>query len=170
MKPSEGKKIIKDCLDRGWVKVGDKLITPAQAKQMPAVKRKRAKKAIKTGWIDDDRNIRNKAKHTDQFVRLIEIEFGLTVFPEFYFDVERKWRIDYAIPLKKDGSKLKLAIEVEGGAFTGGRHTRPMGFINDMEKYNKMSENGWILIRIIPANLLSLSTLQKIKAIIFNGK
>ena len=53
----------------------------------------------------------------------------------------RKWKLDFAIP------EIKLAIEMEGGVFTKGRHTRPMGFIKDIEKYNQLTEHGWRLLR-----------------------
>ena len=63
---------------------------------------------------------------------------------EYRFNQERKWRIDFAYP------SIKLAIEIEGGAYTGGRHTRPLGFLKDMEKYNSLSEAGWTLLRYAP--------------------
>jgi very-short-patch-repair endonuclease len=64
--------------------------------------------------------------------------------PEYKFDLVRKWRIDYAWPA------IKLAVELEGGAYTRGRHTRGYGFIGDMEKYNALAEQGWTLLRYVP--------------------
>ena len=63
---------------------------------------------------------------------------------EYKFHPTRKWRLDYAF------ANVKLAIEIEGGAFTRGRHTRPMGFIKDMEKYNALTMAGWALLRYLP--------------------
>ena len=67
--------------------------------------------------------------------------------PEFKFYPTRKWRFDYCYPEKK------IAIEIEGGAFTKGRHTRGLGFINDMEKYNHAVLMGWKLLRYTPTNI-----------------
>jgi very-short-patch-repair endonuclease len=66
---------------------------------------------------------------------------------EFKFHPTRRWRIDYAIP------EIKLAIELEGGAYIRGRHVRPTGFVNDMEKYNALSELGWVLLRYQPTKI-----------------
>lgn len=41
---------------------------------------------------------------------LIEKEFGLTVWPEFYFSTERLYRIDYAIPVDQNGKELKSKV------------------------------------------------------------
>ena len=60
---------------------------------------------------------------------------------EYKFDTDRRWRVDFMI------LDVKLAIECEGGVFTRGRHTRPMGFVKDIEKYNKLLENGIALLR-----------------------
>jgi len=38
-------------------------------------------------------------------------------------------------------------VEFEGGVFARGRHTRPMGFINDCEKYNAGTALGWRVFR-----------------------
>jgi len=41
-----------------------------------------------------------------------------------------------------------IVIEVEGGIYTRGRHVQPQGFIDDMEKYNRLAVEGVILIRV----------------------
>ena len=60
---------------------------------------------------------------------------------EYRFHPTRKWRFDYAIP-----SHL-IALEVEGGVWTGGRHIRASGFLGDMEKYNNAALLGWRVFR-----------------------
>ena len=69
---------------------------------------------------------------------------GCEVVAEYQFHVKRKWRFDYAI------INLKIAIEVEGGVWVNGRHTRGAGFLKDMEKYNTATSMGWHIIRTIP--------------------
>lgn len=60
---------------------------------------------------------------------------------EFKFHPVRRWRVDFAWP------SLKVAVELEGGIWTGGRHTRGSGFVADMEKYNALALMGWRLLR-----------------------
>ena len=91
------------------------------------------------------------------FVKIIESELNLKAVKEYQFHPSRKWRFDYAIP------ELKIAIEVEGGAWTQGRHTRGEGFIEDMNKYNAAVILGWRLIRVTPNQLYALETLNMIK-------
>lgn len=70
---------------------------------------------------------------------------GLGVpIPEYKFDPERKWRFDYAWLANL------VALEIEGGAWTRGRHTRGGGFIGDMEKYNRAAALGWRIVRCTP--------------------
>ena len=61
---------------------------------------------------------------------------------EYEFHKPRRWRFDLAWIDKK------LAVEVEGGVWTNGRHTRPKGFINDCEKYNQAALDGWRVLRV----------------------
>jgi len=91
------------------------------------------------------------------------MHFGLIgIQCEYKFHEKRKWRFDYAIP------QFKIALEVEGGAFSGGRHTRGVGFINDMEKYNTATSMGWSVLRVTPQQLLKVNTIQLIQLTINN--
>jgi very-short-patch-repair endonuclease len=60
---------------------------------------------------------------------------------EYQFDRDRKFRFDFAWP------GLRVAVEVEGGNFVFGRHTRGKGFETDCEKYNLATLQGWSVFR-----------------------
>lgn len=61
---------------------------------------------------------------------------------------KRGWRFDHLF----DGW---LALEIEGGAFTEGRHTRGQGFKDDIEKYNAAAIAGYVVIRCTPEDVTS---------------
>jgi very-short-patch-repair endonuclease len=48
-------------------------------------------------------------------------------------------RFDFALPA------LKLAIEVQGGIFSRGRHVRPQGYHDDRAKMRKAQAQGWVV-------------------------
>jgi hypothetical protein len=91
---------------------------------------------------------------------ILEKTTGYTLTPEFKFCNYRRWKFDFAHVASK------TAIEVEGGAFSNGRHTRGVGFINDMEKYNKAVELGWVILRYTPQQIEELLTHEQIKKVI----
>lgn len=66
---------------------------------------------------------------------------------EYQFYPGRKWRFDWAWP------DHGLAIEIEGGIWTKGRHTRGKGFLNDIEKYNRAAVGGWRVLRCTPEDV-----------------
>lgn len=68
-----------------------------------------------------------------------------TPTPEFQFYPDRRWRFDRAWPA------AKIAVELEGGIWTGGRHTRGKGFQDDCVKYYSAGMSGWIIFRLTGA-------------------
>ncbi len=60
---------------------------------------------------------------------------------EYKFHSTRKWRFDFA------DEKNKIAIEIEGGVWNRGRHTRGQGYRNDTIKYNQATALGWRVLR-----------------------
>ena len=56
---------------------------------------------------------------------------------------DRRWRFDFAL-LPID---MHLAVEVEGGLYVQGRHTRGKGYENDLVKYNEAAMMGWTVLR-----------------------
>ena len=60
---------------------------------------------------------------------------------EYRFDTVRKFKFDYA------NLRLKIAIEIEGGIYTGTGHAKTGRFLSDMEKYNEAAIKGWIILR-----------------------
>jgi len=61
---------------------------------------------------------------------------------EFRFDPTRRWRMDFAWPVQR------VAVEVEGGIHSGGRHTRGTGFEQDARKYLAAMLAGWVVVRV----------------------
>jgi hypothetical protein len=77
---------------------------------------------------------------------------------EYRFDAVRRWRFDWAFVSQK------IAVEVEGGVWSGGRHTRGAGFLKDCEKYNHAAIAGWTILRVTPSTLCTAETVRLIKA------
>lgn len=46
-----------------------------------------------------------------------------------------------------------VAVELEGGVWSGGRHTRGRGFIEDCDKYNAATGLGWAIFRFTSEHL-----------------
>jgi very-short-patch-repair endonuclease len=98
----------------------------------------------------------------DLFLVLLKQEKLPIPEAEYKFCPDRRWRFDYAYP------EQKIAIEQEGGAYSGGRHTRGTGFIKDMEKYNKAVLMGWRVLRYTPDQMIGQAMID-IKEILGSG-
>lgn len=77
---------------------------------------------------------------------------------EYRFHPVRKWRFDAAWP------EHKVAVEVEGGIYTRGRHTRPAGFNEDSRKYAQATLLGWRVFRVTEAHIDSGEAVQWVAA------
>ncbi|MEQ1277327.1 DUF559 domain-containing protein [Acinetobacter soli] len=82
---------------------------------------------------------------------------------EYKFHPDRNWRADFWIT----GSKI--LVEVEGGIWSGGRHTRGKGFIADMEKYNAAAILGFKVLRFDTQQVKSGLAIKQIENLV-NGK
>lgn len=65
----------------------------------------------------------------------------------FAQEIGREWRFDLC------WEDARLAVEIEGGAFSGyqgerSRHTDGVGYANDCDKYNTAAEMGWVVLRV----------------------
>lgn len=79
---------------------------------------------------------------------------------EYKFHAKRKWRADFWI------TGTKILVEVEGGIWSGGRHTRGKGYIGDMEKYNAAAMMGFTVLRFSTAQVKSGLAVQQIEKMI----
>jgi very-short-patch-repair endonuclease len=76
---------------------------------------------------------------------------------EHRFDPVRKWRFDLAWP------RYKVALEVDGGIWTRGRHARGSGIAGDHEKNNAALLAGWALFRCQPREVCLLATMAMLR-------
>ncbi|ERL60655.1 hypothetical protein X973_06765 [Piscirickettsia salmonis] len=79
---------------------------------------------------------------------------------EYRFHKTRKWRFDFAWP------DLKIAVEVEGGTYSQGRHTRGKGFEADCEKYNMATESGWRVFRYSTQQVSQYIAIRQLKRVL----
>lgn len=92
-------------------------------------------------------------------LRVLVSQLGPAWIAEHRFHDTRKWRFDFADP------DALIALEVEGGVHTQGRHTRGKGFLADMEKYNTAVSMGWRVFRTTPDRFLTDNLCQMILAV-----
>jgi very-short-patch-repair endonuclease len=66
---------------------------------------------------------------------------------EYRFHETRRWRFDFAWPDKK------VAVEVQGGVYTGGAHVRGPQYTKDREKMNTAQLDGWIVLEVTTTHI-----------------
>lgn len=90
-----------------------------------------------------------KSKHAQELARDIfraQCEAWGLPSPEHEYPVcpRRKWRFDWAWPTKD------VALEIQGGLFSGGRHVRPAWLLKEYEKLNEAAIRGWLVLLVTP--------------------
>lgn len=103
-------------------------------------------------WLKDEPNtkrktrgpiaVRGESKLETRFRIIWESIDGPKLEREYVFHPGRRWRADFA------HLESRVLIEVEGGAYMMGRHSRPVGFLNDCEKYLQAAFLGWTVVRL----------------------
>ena len=72
----------------------------------------------------------------------------------------RDWRADFAVP------EHRLLVEIEGGAWSGGRHTRGRGFADDLRKYDAAARLGWTIYRCDPAMVQAGHAIETVRILL----
>lgn len=72
----------------------------------------------------------------------------------------KDWKMDFAWP------DIKLAVEIEGGIWVGGRHNRGGGMIEDMRKYNAAALMGWKVLRFDGSAIRSGAAINTVRPLI----
>ena len=98
-----------------------------------------------------------KTSPFDTFTLLCKSHLKTECVKEYRFHETRKWRFDYALP------SYKIAIEIDGGVWTLGRHNRPKGYINDLEKFNEAAALGWLILKFTPQQQYTAKTFRLLK-------
>lgn len=68
---------------------------------------------------------------------------------EYHFHPTRKFRFDFAFIAEKIG------VEIEGGTWMAGRHSRGKGFEDDCRKYAEATLLGWRVLRFSTGMVIS---------------
>ena len=88
-------------------------------------------------------------------------EEGIEYVAEYKFHPVRRWRFDIAIPAHK------LAIEVQGGIYIHGRHTRGNALEDEYAKINTAVAMGWRVLFATTRLISSGAIVDFVKTIIF---
>jgi len=92
---------------------------------------------------------------------ILKLHTGYEWQPEYRFSESRKWQFDFA------QVENQVAIEIEGGVWTGGRHTTGSGSTGDMQKYNAAQVGGWIVLRYTPRQFAAGVWIDDVRRVIY---
>jgi hypothetical protein len=101
-------------------------------------------------------SIVQRSRITETFLEEWEkVEPVIRLVTEHRFHPKRKWRFDYADPISM------VAIEYNGGVWSGGRHNTGAGYLRDLEKINSALEMGWVVFQL-GTGMVTLDRLSEI--------
>ena len=94
----------------------------------------------------------SRKSETELVLETYLTELGIYWRAEVQFAPPRKWRFDYYV-WKCNNGRQGVGIEIEGGGWVAGRHTRGKGFENDLEKYATATAMGITVFRFSPEQI-----------------
>jgi hypothetical protein len=100
-----------------------------------------------TGWVSEYRFAAEATGGTGRGLRKRLARAGF-----------KDWRFDFAF------IEQKLAIEVDGGTYSRGRHVRPKGYEGDCAKLNVATVLGWRVLRFTASQVndrTAIATIRK---------
>lgn len=123
-------------------------------------------RARKGGWLKSEPKFRKANKPFKAQVKrsVLEERFegqlrlvGITDYINEHRFCERRWRFDICF------LDCKVAVEIEGGIHSRGRHVRPEGFRKDAAKYRRAAILGWLVLRITSHDINSGAALEDLE-------
>ncbi len=114
------------------------------------------RKAKRPASVKKERVVSEGEAVLSQHLRTLKIEFE----QEFKFHPTRKWRADFHLKGRK------ILVEVEGGIWSNGRHTRGKGYLGDLEKYNEATMMGYQVIRFSTEQVKSGKAIEQIEKMV----
>jgi hypothetical protein len=99
------------------------------------------------------------------FDRLCQLSGLPQPVAEFRFHTTRKWRFDWAWPSTNIMGEVLggVALEVQGGLFVQGRHSRGAALLKEHEKLNEAAALGWRVLFVTPKDLESTVTFDLLR-------
>jgi hypothetical protein len=98
-----------------------------------------------------------RSKLEDDFAQQVKLAQLPEPERDFKFHPKRKWRLDFAWPhLPFVGARTKwIAVEIQGGIYRQGHHSRGRGQEDDYEKWAEAVKMGWIVLAFGPKQIKS---------------
>lgn len=99
---------------------------------------------------------RSTADKYGQLIRAMCLEHLLPMpEAEWVFAPPRRWRFDFA------WVDERVALEIQGGLFVQGRHTRGAALLKEHEKLNTAAALGWRVLYTSPGQMLLIVPVLK---------
>lgn len=102
-------------------------------------------------------------KKLKQSFEYILLEFGIEYTKEVKLK-NTKHRLDYVIV---NNDYQKIAIALQGGVWSGGRHVNPQGYIADRTKYNTAVLEGWSVFELTTEHVDAMFNNKKIDSLTY---
>ena len=80
---------------------------------------------------------------------------------QYKFHEDRQWKADFAWT----EHQYRIILEVDGGVFSGGRHTRGAEYTKDRKRDNEATLRGWTVYRVTTGMVTDGTALQLLEEI-----